>query len=149
MAITITQFADKCETLIELTNSCCNSIVVDWTLAPNWADWWAMDYNGECYWYEQKPSTVSGFFYTTGADRTRINSIVCPHESFFPYWRETLCERPGTRGWVSPDITLSTSETHVSFVISYDSNTLCFTDPLEFKRAVTWLNTREIKYTIS
>lgn len=102
MPITITHSVDKYETRIELANSFSNYITVRWSLAPHWANWWAMDYNGKCYWYEQKPSceraTVPRCFVKSGStDRARINVLVCPHESFFPYWRETLCKRPGKR----------------------------------------------------
>lgn len=28
---------------------------IDWKKAPKWANWWAMDANGVCYFYEEKP----------------------------------------------------------------------------------------------
>jgi len=26
----------------------------DWSQAPSWANWWAMDMDENCYWYEDK-----------------------------------------------------------------------------------------------
>lgn len=28
----------------------------DWSKAPEWAYWWAVDENGKAYWYPEQPS---------------------------------------------------------------------------------------------
>ena len=30
----------------------------DWSQAPKWAKWWAMDEDVECYWFENKPKLM-------------------------------------------------------------------------------------------
>ena len=34
---------------------------VDWSQAPEWAKWWAMDSNGICYWYMTEPRLTEIF----------------------------------------------------------------------------------------
>ena len=34
---------------------------VDWSQAPDWANWWAMDSNGICYWYMIEPRLTEIF----------------------------------------------------------------------------------------
>lgn len=32
-----------------------DDFVIDWKKAPEWAEWWAMDSNGQCLWHKNKP----------------------------------------------------------------------------------------------
>ena len=34
---------------------------VDWSQAPDWANWWAVDSNGICYWYMIEPRLTEIF----------------------------------------------------------------------------------------
>lgn len=63
----------------------------DWTQAPEWAQWWAVDNDGSAYWFEVEPfdigvswwETYDGRF--TLADRIDYINIA---------WRSTLTQRP-------------------------------------------------------
>lgn len=35
-------------------------LTIDWTQAPEWANFAAMDYDGEWWWYENKPQKSAG-----------------------------------------------------------------------------------------
>lgn len=35
----------------------------DWSTAPEWAKWWAIDAEGWAYWFEVEPKTMSFFGY--------------------------------------------------------------------------------------
>jgi hypothetical protein len=34
----------------------------DWSKAPEWANWWAIDRTGDAYWFKQKPMLSGGFW---------------------------------------------------------------------------------------
>ena len=64
----------------------------DWTTAPDWAQWWAMDEIGLAWWYEQKPeccratweSTLGHYKEDTSAEQAKS----------YPAWRDSLAQRP-------------------------------------------------------
>jgi hypothetical protein len=58
----------------------------DWSEAPEWARFWALDSDGGAWWYERRPDAGSGNF-GNGGTRDR-DTNACPN------WRETLQERP-------------------------------------------------------
>jgi hypothetical protein len=49
----------------------------DWKNAPEWANWLAMDYGGEYYWFEVKPTLVLGlvWFRPDGDSRQQLATI--------------------------------------------------------------------------
>ena len=59
----------------------------DWKNAPEWANWWAMDESGVCWWYEIEPykSKVANVFNESGGkfESDRSNN-----------WAESLQKRP-------------------------------------------------------
>jgi hypothetical protein len=59
----------------------------DWSKAPEWARFWALDSDGGSWWYERRPDAGSVNF-GNGGTRDR-DTNACPN------WRETLQERPG------------------------------------------------------
>jgi transcription elongation factor Elf1 len=59
----------------------------DWSKAPEWAKWWAVDADGEAFWYELEPSR--GFSCFSGTGDTRRAGVVDVED-----WRETLTARP-------------------------------------------------------
>lgn len=62
-------------------------MTIDWTQAPPWARYAAMDANGTWMWYAEKPTAyISSWHAKTGG-----------FESFNPspvHWTQTLTERP-------------------------------------------------------
>ena len=38
----------------------------DWSVAPEWANWWAQDKDGTCYWYINKPLLIETVWKITG-----------------------------------------------------------------------------------
>lgn len=36
-----------------------------WSDAPEWANWLAMDHNGEWYWYKSEPVTMNNRYWNT------------------------------------------------------------------------------------
>ena len=59
----------------------------DWKDAPEWANWLACDENGDSYWYEIKPSGLSGEWLS----RMGYADIA---SSGNPQWKESLEARP-------------------------------------------------------
>lgn len=55
----------------------------DWSKAPEWANWWAIDYNGSCYWYGEKPIKRNNHWFSG-------SQLVCK----FPDWENSLQGRP-------------------------------------------------------
>jgi hypothetical protein len=62
----------------------------DWSSAPEWAMWWAVDANGGAYWHTDKPSATvdENAWLANDSMEWDVTSMVCPN------WRETLTARP-------------------------------------------------------
>ena len=45
--------------------------VPNWDEAPEWAQWWAMDFNGDSYWYEFQPILYGNIWCKTSEEYTR------------------------------------------------------------------------------
>lgn len=60
-----------------------------WEDAPEWANWLAMDSNGEWHWYEGKPATGKREWLAN-----KDKWYVQPAKSKSYQWRDTLEERP-------------------------------------------------------
>lgn len=59
----------------------------DWKDAPEWAQWLAMDKNGQWYWYELKPLRAITEW-VPQSDSLMVRAV-CGDD-----WKETLQERP-------------------------------------------------------
>jgi hypothetical protein len=64
----------------------------DWSKAPEWAQYWAVDGDGAVYWYENEPSTKEfmGLGYWTDGGFGRKEFI--GHLRYD--WKDTLAQRP-------------------------------------------------------
>lgn len=64
----------------------------DWKDAPEWAQWMAMDCNGDWYFYEEKPYIKAGqkIFSRKNGSRTEKAYL------YFNKWRGTIEKRPTT-----------------------------------------------------
>ena len=61
----------------------------DWSQAPLQVKWWAMDANGDCYYFKDKPKMLSVTWMPTD------NSNIFPTQSNYQgSWEESLRERP-------------------------------------------------------
>ena len=62
----------------------------DWSQAPYWANWWAMDMDKNCYWYEDKLHLGDVEW-----DRHSIGkSFKSKHYGYTGDWRNSLRKRP-------------------------------------------------------
>ena len=61
----------------------------DWSNAPKWANWWAMDATGTAYWYAEKPKVNEGKAYFQVDDGFQER---CPYK--IPSWKISLQQRP-------------------------------------------------------
>ena len=62
----------------------------DWSQAPEWANWWAMDMDKNCYWYEDKLHLGDVEW-----DRHSIGkSFKSKHYGYTGDWRNSLRKRP-------------------------------------------------------
>jgi len=65
----------------------------DWSKAPAWANWWAVDINGSAFWYAKEPVPELD---DEGDDYGVWIGDSCPakDEEWLTNWKETLCKRP-------------------------------------------------------
>lgn len=62
----------------------------NWSQAPSWAKWWAMDEDGECFYFENKPKITSVTWIP-------FNARIIDKAPIFGYagnWKDSLRERP-------------------------------------------------------
>lgn len=64
--------------------------IPNWQDAPYWAKWWAMDSDGEAFFFAKQPLANDGTwepeFYNELFDKS--------HDYLVNYWQESLTERP-------------------------------------------------------
>jgi hypothetical protein len=46
----------------------------EWSSAPAWAQWWAVDYGGNAYWYELEPEANKSFGYWSHDGDCKVDS---------------------------------------------------------------------------
>src|SRR5687768_11326912 len=66
-----------------------------WEIAPGWAKFWAVDKNGKCYWYKEKPFIGLSMWIPVEAGEGNVLMT----KTTLPYsgsWKESLQERPET-----------------------------------------------------
>lgn len=61
----------------------------DWSVAPDWAQWWAMDSSGHAYWHSEKPR-ASERYLTWESSGDNEDACFIEHGN----WRTTLQARP-------------------------------------------------------
>ncbi len=66
---------------------------IDWSRAPDWAQFAAMDKNEKWFWYEEKPVPTSPAFWgkSIGSKCLRAEPQPRPHPG---HWRESVVQRP-------------------------------------------------------
>lgn len=64
----------------------------DWSSAPDWAQFWAVDADGMCYWYAQEPHPQEKVWSYSAPDKFKIGGFVYlpPHLD----WKTMLRQRP-------------------------------------------------------
>ena len=61
----------------------------DWSQAPVWAKWWAMDKDVRSYYFEDRPKMGLAMWMPTDT-----SSVVETHNNYQGSWEESLRERP-------------------------------------------------------
>ena len=73
-------------------------IQIDWSKAPKWANWWAMDANGVCFFYERQPFVDNEYNWWNpcfGDMECLINSETYNLSEID--WRNSLTRRPAAQ----------------------------------------------------
>lgn len=69
----------------------------DWSQAPEWANWWLVDNNGDPQWYSKKPNIVNNFWFVGDPSRGRGAIYRAKEAPSFGYqgnWQDSLRKRP-------------------------------------------------------
>ena len=69
----------------------------DWSQAPAWANWWAMDADGRSAWYSYEPYYGDNREYWSDYKNKydwNDKSLVCPSFDYQGDWKDSLRERP-------------------------------------------------------
>lgn len=67
----------------------------DWSQAPEWADWWAMDLSKDCEWHANKPDIEHEFDWEAGW-YSDGRGAVAHCFNYTGHWRDSLRKRPDT-----------------------------------------------------
>lgn len=70
---------------------------IDWSAAPEWAKYAAMDKSGKCYYYEDKPNLGEISWLSSG-----MIDLVESEKPNDKHWKLTLTERPKTQRNMKP-----------------------------------------------
>lgn len=62
-------------------------IKADWSKAPEWAEYWAVNFRGHAYWYDQLPKPITSTEWDS-------ESGVCARDQSMGNWKESLEKRP-------------------------------------------------------
>lgn len=66
-------------------------VVPDWSQAPEWAMWWAVDANGDCCVYEKEPHKHSSLWATLTGQWLSVSHVEIP---LGIDWRLLKMQRP-------------------------------------------------------
>lgn len=66
----------------------------DWSLAPDWAKWWAMDKDGDANWYALKPFVGIDYFQNQDSSAEHRAFLGTLNFGYTGDWRESLRMRP-------------------------------------------------------
>lgn len=69
----------------------------DWSQAPDWANWWAVDADGDAFWYESEPRQGKDHWQPPGYDRPFADARRWQRDDNWRddnAWRATLRSRP-------------------------------------------------------
>lgn len=61
----------------------------DWSVAPDWANWWVMDADGDAAWCEEKPIKAKDFWYGKEGNSSSFN--------YQGNWQDSLRKRPSNK----------------------------------------------------
>ena len=67
---------------------------IDWDKAPDWVNWWAMDANGVCFFYEKQPFAQVLFNWWTSYGNSCIDENSETYNLSEIDWRNSLTRRP-------------------------------------------------------
>jgi len=64
----------------------------DWSTAPEWAQYWAIDNDGRAYWYEHKPTIEHDDRFVWSVGHIGRYTEALPRN--YAGWKESLEKRP-------------------------------------------------------
>lgn len=64
----------------------------DWSKAPKWANWWAMDIDKRAYYFKSKPYLGSSVWLMKNV--CDYDSSIAPSHNYQGDWKDSLRERP-------------------------------------------------------
>jgi len=71
------------------------SIKPDWSRAPKWASWWAVDFDGVATWFERRPVMFCNRWCSSFKNRRIGQHAEAGHQGCrVVRWSETLTHRP-------------------------------------------------------
>lgn len=76
------------------------TVTPDWSQAPEWAEWWAVDADGQVLWLTKQPFILGAGWANPGGVTRRAESINLP---LGVDWRTTLQRRPRAQGQETHD----------------------------------------------
>lgn len=90
---TVTETPEEIIAMIDAVESNSPVHLPDWSKAPAWANWWAVDINGSAFWFAKEPEPDLD---DEGKEYGVWTGDLSPAEDDYwvQNWRETLCERP-------------------------------------------------------
>jgi hypothetical protein len=83
----------------------------DWSEAPEWAQWWAMDEDREAYWFKAKPESGATVWHS---------DELYQYDSTLPDWEDSLTQRPA-KGYTG-NIHISGSVTGSTIITGKDNS---------------------------
>jgi hypothetical protein len=92
-ARTLAEYARPAVRLLDVCDAY-DALAPDWTSAPEWAQWYALDADGEAGWYDDEPPLVDGLAFWDCPDTYRtlvVGSVAIP---IGIDWRLCLWQRP-------------------------------------------------------
>jgi hypothetical protein len=70
-------------------------VLPDWSQAPEWAQWWAVDSDGEAYWYEEEPRATTACFDIVGDPGGMVRQRFAGNVDLDGgHWYRSLTQRP-------------------------------------------------------
>lgn len=78
---------------IEAKNTDISEFQIDWSQAPEWAEWWAVGKDAIAVWFDGKPTTSNGYL----AFGYALQCDVAPQFNYKGNWKDSLHKRPDSK----------------------------------------------------
>lgn len=88
----------------------------DWSKAPEWAEWWAVDWIGMSYFYKNKPVLIEGEQAWTAENIEFVDDEL--YGGYVENWKETLTQRPQSSVTETTTVTIELTSTELSILVT-------------------------------